>query len=391
MSSKALIYHPIRYRYLRPDAEYNELCGLYSDLREDLHEKKMSEEQVAAEMAESLFGYPGLSVDDLWNIMADQEEIYSAVKHFEASGSNIFHIRPALVEMFKNSSVAEININSLKMPFEHFFVYWGETAGITTPDGNTIIDGAYIESMGDPTVVEQYGFFITLTSQVQDIQEVIKLPLLKRLEVDTCRFTGIFDDHPVSIGEMFQSKFKSHWHGVSEAEYYRGEEACKEAGIYSPDYVIPPYQDAVDAFQPDPDDVLWRDQDTKALNLIFNFICYLSYEKRDVQYRYPKEAPNKLVVKAENRHKPTEARRAQSKLESLGFRKIYVCGDSIQKIYSSMVPEMSSLATHWRRGHWRNQAYGEKQSLRRLIWIEPTLVKPGQSAPLGHVYSMKGE
>lgn len=34
---------------------------------------------------------------------------------------------------------------------------------------------------------------------------------------------------------------------------------------------------------------------------------------------------------------------------------------------------------HWRRGHWRAQSYGERHLLRKLIWIEPTLVA-GQSA-----------
>lgn len=29
---------------------------------------------------------------------------------------------------------------------------------------------------------------------------------------------------------------------------------------------------------------------------------------------------------------------------------------------------------HWRRGHWRAQAWGERRSLRKVIWIEPTLV-----------------
>jgi hypothetical protein len=34
---------------------------------------------------------------------------------------------------------------------------------------------------------------------------------------------------------------------------------------------------------------------------------------------------------------------------------------------------------HWRRGHWRAQPYGERHLLRKLIWIEPTVVA-GQSA-----------
>lgn len=34
----------------------------------------------------------------------------------------------------------------------------------------------------------------------------------------------------------------------------------------------------------------------------------------------------------------------------------------------------ASPRLHWRRGHFRNQAYGVKHSERKVIWIEPTLI-----------------
>lgn len=34
----------------------------------------------------------------------------------------------------------------------------------------------------------------------------------------------------------------------------------------------------------------------------------------------------------------------------------------------------AGVAAHWRRGHFRHQAHGEARSLRKLIWIQPTLV-----------------
>lgn len=34
----------------------------------------------------------------------------------------------------------------------------------------------------------------------------------------------------------------------------------------------------------------------------------------------------------------------------------------------------ASPRLHWRRGHFRNQAYGENYSERKVIWIEPTLI-----------------
>lgn len=37
----------------------------------------------------------------------------------------------------------------------------------------------------------------------------------------------------------------------------------------------------------------------------------------------------------------------------------------------------SSPRMHWRRGHWRDQAYGPEHKLRKLLWIEPMLVAAG--------------
>jgi hypothetical protein len=34
----------------------------------------------------------------------------------------------------------------------------------------------------------------------------------------------------------------------------------------------------------------------------------------------------------------------------------------------------ATVRTHWRRGHLRNQAYGEARALRKILWIEPVLV-----------------
>jgi hypothetical protein len=46
------------------------------------------------------------------------------------------------------------------------------------------------------------------------------------------------------------------------------------------------------------------------------------------------------------------------------------------------------VATHWRRGHWRRQPHGPQNSLRKLVWLMPTLVnlgKRGEEVP-GHLY-----
>jgi hypothetical protein len=46
------------------------------------------------------------------------------------------------------------------------------------------------------------------------------------------------------------------------------------------------------------------------------------------------------------------------------------------------------VATHWRRGHWRRQAFGPARSLRKLIWVMPVKVGSRDTADgdTGHLY-----
>jgi hypothetical protein len=46
------------------------------------------------------------------------------------------------------------------------------------------------------------------------------------------------------------------------------------------------------------------------------------------------------------------------------------------------------ISPHWRRGHWRNQPFGEKLSEKKLIWIKPTIVNKEKGEPIkGHIYT----
>jgi len=46
-----------------------------------------------------------------------------------------------------------------------------------------------------------------------------------------------------------------------------------------------------------------------------------------------------------------------------------------------------TLATHMRRGHFRHQPYGTERALRKVIFIPPVLVNPGQEMP-GKIYEI---
>jgi hypothetical protein len=51
-------------------------------------------------------------------------------------------------------------------------------------------------------------------------------------------------------------------------------------------------------------------------------------------------------------------------------------GERFKVIYESVAPVGShkSPHSHWRKGHWRNQRHGEKNTLVKRIWIKPVFV-----------------
>jgi len=84
--------------------------------------------------------------------------------------------------------------------------------------------------------------------------------------------------------------------------------------------------------------------------------------------------------------------RAKSKLAALGYVPVHVCGKRIEEQRNRIgiaTLDHGHVASHWRRGHWRNQAHGPARSLRKLIWVMPVLVGANHrdDEPVtGHLY-----
>ena len=89
---------------------------------------------------------------------------------------------------------------------------------------------------------------------------------------------------------------------------------------------------------------------------------------------------------------PARRRKLQSKLIADGYTLVHLVGEEIA--HRADVSGSGTVAPHWRRGHWREQAHGERMSLRKRILIKPTLVNSRDvSDPLqvqGHVYKPSG-
>ena len=123
-----------------------------------------------------------------------------------------------------------------------------------------------------------------------------------------------------------------------------------------------------------------------ALSLIFNSLCYLNTYRTDCHLEWQKNTPDKLKKQTASAQKK-EAANAQSKLNGLGYRKVFYVGHDFEAAATLDTP--SGIAPHWRRGHWRNQPYGEGSILRKLIWLRPTRVLGGAVPPDARVYEVK--
>ena len=84
--------------------------------------------------------------------------------------------------------------------------------------------------------------------------------------------------------------------------------------------------------------------------------------------------------------KLTESRRAKSKLSSLGFKQIHICGQNLaEKV--GLTEGSAQVPPHWRRGHWRHQRHGSARAKIKVIWINGMVVNADKGAPdQGHIY-----
>jgi hypothetical protein len=130
----------------------------------------------------------------------------------------------------------------------------------------------------------------------------------------------------------------------------------------------------------------------EALKLIVNCLLYITAYPEDIKTTWSDKAPADVRHKAIHGNAKDKAK-ARSKLEELGYSAVHLCGSSFkiqnQQAANNPIGE-GHKSLHWRRGHWRNQRFGEGRTQLKLLWIMPMLVgaknQPGDDPELGHVY-----
>lgn len=315
------------------------------------------------------------------------EEVNRAVTYgtFCTHGRNIFDFEAALVDMFRQTDIGDVPASVIHLPYQAQYLALGSSVDLELSDSRRV-DGAYIYVQ---SFEDGQWLHVDLTSAPQGTVERDLAAFIVQPDRGYHLAFQIDFSRPLAdvVEEALQKEIADTLAPQSHERDF--EQAAMDARVQGLTLTSSRREggerraDALRAEFP-----VFR----KALNLVVNALCFLTAYPDEAIAEWPPDAPPSLVKKADAGKSYKEKRRAESKLLPLGFTRINFCRLNQQNPQSTAANEGHAKA-HWRRGHWRNQPYGEGRSLRKLIWIMPVLVNADAAAdsPLGHVYSVSAD
>ena len=345
MLKENLKYHPNRFIYCRPFLK--DIIKKYKNVDSD---DELIEDYNAR--IDFYGSYPADKTSrELDNLIDNEEKLYSYYVEYLNNGQNIFHFPNALLNLFNKTDVDNVYLKYIHFPFKQFYIYLGLQKELLIFGKDYFVDGAYIRYEPE---IEPY-LKILLTTVQPNLEYNPELNIIEN--PDKSYEFDLLINEDATVGSSIENEFKIYkdadLDNVIEKKFIPGFPIFKES-----------------------------------LRLIINALCYLSSEHKEVDSRYPSNTPDSLIDKLSKSKSTKDIQRNQSKLESQGYTKILFCGDSVKKEYES-IPSGKELSTHWRRGHWRNQVYGESFLQHKLIWIKPTIVRKDKGESMhGHIYDI---
>lgn len=128
----------------------------------------------------------------------------------------------------------------------------------------------------------------------------------------------------------------------------------------------------------------------RGLALVVNCLLYLGVAPEDRRDEWDDCADASLVELASNGEKPGTRKTAERTLINKGYVKIRFVGHQFASSAAGQAFGETGrvVATHFRRGHFRNQPYGPERSMRKVIFIPPVVVNPGQNELPGRIYEV---
>jgi hypothetical protein len=284
---------------------------------------------------------------------------------FVGAGRNIFHFGEGLTQAFRRTDVADFALGEIVLPYPTVYLSFGPQADLEPFCDGAKIDGAY--------VTDNPGHCIQILLTTRGLPS--NKPWFNRwekyyylsLRTTDLTMTAVAAAEAALKEEIEQSKA-----GVAKHEAKAAELGIKSRAHQTAIDRVAEYQSAFPVFM-------------ESLKLVINGLAYVSHYSDDIEKRWVDGTPPSMIEKIARASNYKEKRRATSKLLSMGYTIVNLCGlefDRTRAIHG----DRSEMSAHWRRGHWRLQPHGKGRALRKRVWIMPVLVRSDLELKAGHIY-----
>lgn len=325
----------------------------------------------------------------MWNVLSLRSDI-TDFSNFWDYYRQIFKFKHDLSKMLSLTDIEDIPWSEIKFPYDNFYISFGNygqeafSTDSTIDNYRYIIDGAYVKYIDKGSLVfDGPNILIKFTATLVSpkYEETINDQPEGYHYSDPIYEYILSGKEGETIGDALingESNYLSYCKKMDQMNYDNSVNFCKTVNIPITDEKLYIQRDRF---------LRSKNYITPFIPLLFNCIFYLTQYSDFVKEGFPEEAPKSLVEK----HKVHQNEKTKKKIE----REILNHGYSVVKfVHSSAkletdsIPTNREMNTHWRRGHWHNQAYGNKLSERKYIWINPTIVRKDKGDPVGHIYNV---
>lgn len=312
-------------------------------------------------------------------ISRKETEVFVRRSSFNVAGKRIFDIHPTLSEMFLQTDIPDVDFSEIKSPFESYYLHFGPVSSMPLPNG-WLMDGAYIEHSEKNKI-----FQVMLTFCNSDHSRYSKWPV----EVEPSYPISVKpDDYSKKIIEGVGAVIsKQRKINEENLKLIRDDEVVEVPGGHIALVDITRFVAEIEStLLPE-----YFNLAEKAMTLVLNSIfCITTYPEKIIK-GWPDNAPEELIALL-SEGTPKQSKSSKSELELLGYRSISFLGPKSFPGLLANNGDHDRKASHWRKGHWREQAYGKGWAQHRRKWIWPILINKDFGDPvLGGVYDIKTE
>ena len=287
---------------------------------------------------------------------------------WQKAGKNIFDFSEGLLEMLKETDVSDTDIEQIKLPYPSFYIDISKAKIPFAKDCKSLIEGVYISDEINNEKDEDLTY-----------ERVI-----------TFDFTGKYIEYFKDINTNLYSHVRG-FHSYSlyldkpDKIFKVGEAIISAKGMFVNTQACDDRDDnaKIDLYKVHSEFI------ERTIKLVVNCLLYLTLKDKELYESFASDLPIHLKSKLGKANTKKRKEVALSDIKNSGFTKIKYVGASIKPLHKYDLAT-GQVPPHWRRGHWRNQKYGEQFSLSKLIWIIPTIVNKDIGEPRkGHIYTIE--